>query len=839
MQLFMKRITSSVLLLIAFLNSYAGRISGTITDINGTILPYASITVKGSSKGAIANSQGKYSIYLEPGNYTLVCQYVGYKTEEKNVSVGSGNSTVDFHLSIQELKMAEVVIKRGEDPAIAIIRETIRKRDLYNRQVDSFSVDVYIKGLLRSRAIPDKIFGQKVDKGDMAKEGIDSLGKGILFLSESQTKVSYRKPDKLKYEVISSRQSGGGYGLSFPFFINFYTNNVEVFDNSLNPRGFISPISDNAFHYYKFRYEGNFFEGDKMIDRIKVTPRRKNEPLFSGYLQIIDGEWRIHSLELTTTSDYQLELIDTLRITQIHSPVSQDIWKTQNQVVYVAVKKFGFDMAGNFLNVYSNYNLKPGFIPKHFNRILMTYDTAFDKKDSSYWNATRPVPLEPDEKRDFVFKDSISKEFGDTMFSSRNIDSLRKNQKPVRFGNFFKGGVDYSFYSPKSFSTYRLEPLIKKLEYNTVEGLSIKVEQSLNIRPRKGIYNYDIDWNTRLGTSNLHLNSFLNFTLQPKQDHYRNRFLTLSGGKRLYQINKENPIGPLMNSLYTLLAKKNYMKLYEAWFGQVQYNNQFENGLRWNINAFYEDRIPLENSTDYSFFKTENTLLPNHPYELANVPFERHKAFVTTLTLTYQPGQHYIQFPANKVSVGSQYPTLALQYTKGIKGMLGSVVDFDKWKFSVFDDMNFKMGGQFRYRLSVGGFFNTGYVGLPDYQHFNGNQTFYNSKYLNSFQLAPYYQYSNIEKLYGLVHVEHHFNGLLTNKIPLFNKLKWNLVIGSNTFYVNQNNYYVEAFAGIENIFKLFRIDFVTAYQAQPGQNFGVRIGLGGLIGRAIQLDRD
>jgi hypothetical protein len=66
---------------------------------------------------------------------------------------------------------------------------------------------------------------------------LDSSGKGILFLSESITRVSYSKPDKIKFEVISSRQSGGGFGLSFPFFINFYDNNVAVFNNSLNPTG--------------------------------------------------------------------------------------------------------------------------------------------------------------------------------------------------------------------------------------------------------------------------------------------------------------------------------------------------------------------------------------------------------------------------------------------------------------------------------------------------------------------------------------------------------------------------------------------------------------------------
>jgi hypothetical protein len=270
----------------------------------------------------------------------------------------------------------------------------------------------------------------------------------------------------------------------------------------------------------------------------------------------------------------------------------------------------------------------------------------------------------------------------------------------------------------------------------------------------------------------------------------------------------------------------------------VEYNNRFENGLRWNVKANFEDRVPVENSTDFSFFKKDEFVLPNHPYELANVPFNRHQALVTSLTLSYQPGQLYIQYPYRKVPIGSKYPTFEAQYSKGIKDVFGSDVDFDKWKLSVYDNMNLKMGGEFRYKFSIGGFLNSNHVEIPDFQHFNGNQTFYNFKYLNSFQLAPYYRYSNTESFYAVAHVEHHFNGLLTNKIPLFNKLKWNLVVGSNTFYVDRNNYYVEAFAGLENIFKLFRVDFVTAYQAQPGHSFGLRIGLGGIIGGAIQFNR-
>jgi len=394
----------------------------------------------------------------------------------------------------------------------------------------------------------------------------------------------------------------------------------------------------------------------------------------------------------------------------------------------------------------------------------------------------------------------------------------------------------HTFYNKKAFSTYTLRGLLQQLEYNSVEGLSVNLEQVFDIRPTKGKNNYSIAWYNRYGFSNTHFNSYAEFTIRPKEENYRNRYLILSGGKRVSQFNHDNPITPLANEASTLLFKKNYIKLYENWFGNIEYNNRFENGIRWNVQATYEDRIPLENTTDFSFFYKDRVLTPNHPYELDSISFNRHQALSAGIVLTYQPGQKYIQFPNSKMPLGSKYPTLELEYTKGFKNILGSDVDYDKWKFSVFDNMNFKLLGEFRYRFIIGGFLNDNHVEIPDLQHFNGNLTIYNFKYLNSFQLAPYYQYSNSASFYAVGHVEHHFNGLLTNKVPLLNTLKWNLVIGSNAFYINRNTYYLEAFAGIENILKLLRVDFVVANQQADANKYGIRIGFGGIFGSRVQI---
>jgi hypothetical protein len=77
----------------------------------------------------------------------------------------------------------------------------------------------------------------------------------------------------------------------------------------------------------------------------------------------------------------------------------------------------------------------------------MKYDTAFNKKDTSYWNAVRPVALEQDEKRDYVFKDSVAKIARDSFMTRRNIDSLRRHQKPVSFKDIVWSGARHNFYS--------------------------------------------------------------------------------------------------------------------------------------------------------------------------------------------------------------------------------------------------------------------------------------------------------------------------------------------------------------------------------------------------------
>ena len=840
--MFMKKLLL-VFFIFASIRSSAQKIYGTVFSDKGDLLPYASVTIKGTSLGTSANNKAKFSFSVAPGTYTVVCQHIGYKTQEKNITVKNEDAEITFIISTQQLDMTEVVVKSGVDPAYEIIRQAIKKRSFYNEQVKSFECELYTKDMMKLRKLPKKILGRKIEDKDVKEMGLDSSRKGIIYLSESVAKVYVQQPDKFKMEVISSRVSGSdGFGFTFPTFISFYQNNVSVFLDRLNPRGFVSPIADAAISMYKFKYLGSFYEDGKEINSIQVIPRRNYEPAFKGVINITDGDWRIHSLDLLLTKTAQLEIVDTLHITQFHVPVGNDVWRVKNQHINFGFKQFGVDAIGNFVSVYSDYKINPAFAKNRFNNVVVKYDTASNKKPVAYWDSIRPMPLEIEERMDYKVKDSLFLVNKDSILSQASVDSMNKKQGKLKVYDIFWKGLHRTKYTVNGNHQWGVESLIQNLEFNTVEGIVLNVSPYYNRYFKKIKTNFSFEPNLRYGFNNGHLNAWADIYFRTRDwetdKKIKRQAWTISGGKRVSQFNKANPITPLTNTINTLLWGDNFMKIYENYFASINFSKRYETGLRFNVNVLYEDRIPLENTTDFVIFKRDSAnWIPNYPIEKIYSQFTAHQAFVVSFDVSIKPGQRYIQYPNRKMSLGSNYPTFSLNYTKGINNIFGSDVNFDKWRFSVSDDKNFKLAGLLKYKVGVGGFINAKSVFIQDYHHFTGNRSTRASEYVNSFQMAHYYIYSTTSSFYTYGHVEHHFNGLITNKIPLFKRLNWNLVAGSNALYVNKLSNHTEVFVGLENLIKIFRVDLLVSYRNGSYQRMGIRIGTGGILGGSLRLN--
>jgi len=253
------------------------------------------------------------------------------------------------------------------------------------------------------------------------------------------------------------------------------------------------------------------------------------------------------------------------------------------------------------------------------------------------------------------------------------------------------------------------------------------------------------------------------------------------------------------------------------------------------VKTSFEERLPLNNTSTYSFFSSSDAWQSNSPTHLLQTAtaWEDNNACLVYATVSYQPGVTYTQYPRYKLpNFSSNYPTFTLTYDKGVSGLMNSKVNFDKWRFAIRgEDIHLKLLGEISYNVAVGGFLNSNYVSVPDLMQITGNRGIgYASPYLESYQFAQYYIYGNKDPLYEELHFEYHMNGLLSNKIPLLRQARWYLLLGGNTFYSAANNYYYEAFAGIDNIgfkaIRVLRVDFVQSWDSYKGHNSGLRFGL-------------
>ena len=737
---------------------------------------------------------------------------MGYSSVERKINTKDAEQ--NFTLTLQSYLLKDVVLSSSaEDPAYAIIRNAIKKRKSYENELKKIDCNVYLKGQLQLRDYPKKFFGEKVDFEDG-----DTSKRKMIFLSESVAHYS-REGDKTKIDVISTKVSGqkDGFGFSSPQVISFYSNYIS-FGSAINPRGFISPISDNALYYYKYKFRGTFYENGKEVSHIEVIPRRNYEPLFSGFINITEDDWKIQGVQLTLLKENQIQLLDTLKIEQLFVPEKNN-WVIAQQVLYPAGSVFGFKFFGNFLQTYDKVNMNPSFGKNYFDNTILKFEDSANKKSLAYWDSVRPIPLLKEEIIDYKKKDSLEV----VRQSPHYLDSLDKINNKITFNRIFISGQE--FENRKKKTSISFQGLAKSLtSYNTVEGYVLNFTGSFN----KGYVDkrqFRALANIRYGLSNHHLNANTELRYNFGSKYYKT--YTLSGGTNVYQFNNHNPIDPLVNTMTTLFWTRNYMKIYESAFIGLDFAHEVGSGFAIDASIKYQNRKPLENTTDYYWSHFDDrTFTANYPTEISSSNIENHHLFSTSINIRWQPGSRYIQFPNRKMNIGSKYPVLNLTLSSGSYDLSKHVIDFAKWRFTVSDNVNFHLLGRFNYKLIAGGFLNNDKVNIIDYNHFNGNRTAIATTYMNGFQLLPYYTFSNAEKVFLEGHVEYHLNGLLTNKIPLFKKLNWFFVLAGNSLFVNPDKHYYEASFGIENILKVIRIDGVQGYIDDGSSTSGIRISI-------------
>ncbi|MBI2271883.1 MAG: carboxypeptidase-like regulatory domain-containing protein [Bacteroidetes bacterium] len=836
-----------------------GGIRGTILTEKGEALPFAGIYVVDTKSGTSSNSDAKFEIKLNPGEYQLVIQCLGYKTEKQTVKVS--NEWVDLNIILTAtsytLGEARVGLK-DEDPAYSIMRKAISMAKFYKYQVQEYSAKAYIKGFFKLKHIPFQWIVKKFDKEN-------DLDTGKIYLTENVSEITFKQPNTYKEKVLSVSSNQTEKVPSPERYVNgsFYEPAIG---------SAISPLSPRAFSYYSFRLEGSYYEGNHQINKIKVTPRSKGDDVFEGHIYILDNLWSIHSINLAVTHEGI-----TFVITQLYNEIQDKVWMplTQSYVVYGNYLGFRFD--AKYQVVSKNYKIKLNeslripaeiidektekeklnetthvkskdqkelenllqsekkFTRKDMQKLMKIYekeeakrsespeivsersliiDSLAYKRDSSYWEAERAIPLSEKEVKSYEVKDSLI-----SIEKKVKSDSIRKNKKM-----FTVNPEEFKFRIDSTSSIAWVLPFTS-VNYNTVEEFNCtsgliyrKKFRTKNMLTLSPMARYSSARGLFTGKATI--------SFQYGMDKNSGSIIA-EAGRYVSQFNSSNPISYFVNGTATLLFESNFMKLYEKEYYRLELSQKLSDKLFLSANGELANRYMLSNSRSAITFIDwkEYSYSSNSPAnnELRNTDFTANQAFIAGVSLKYYVWKkYYINNGVRKAS-RAPAPEIKLSYQKGFEGILNSSVDFDLVEIGASYRYKMAARGTVNMEINLGKFLNNNRMYFMDYKHFMGNLT-YIQQNTAGYHMLDYYKYSTQNNFAeAFLHLQPAKLLITQFMLPRMIGLKEDLIV--NYLYTPTSKNYMELGYGIDQIFRGLRLEVVSSFAGFQYQSLGFRIG--------------
>ncbi|CAN1557696.1 CirA Outer membrane receptor proteins, mostly Fe transport [Flavobacteriaceae bacterium] len=161
-----------------------GTIAGTLLDkdSNNQSLPFANVIIKGTKIGANTDIDGKYTITIAPGNYTVQFSFVGYETVEAPVTVVANETvTLNNSLGSGSYKLKDVVIKSsgGREKETALLLEqknaTVIKQSIGAQEMSRKGVSDVEEGLTKITGIT------KVESRGLFVRGLEDRYNSLLL----------------------------------------------------------------------------------------------------------------------------------------------------------------------------------------------------------------------------------------------------------------------------------------------------------------------------------------------------------------------------------------------------------------------------------------------------------------------------------------------------------------------------------------------------------------------------------------------------------------------------------------------------------------------------------
>ena len=577
--------------------------------------------------------------------------------------------------------------------------------------------------------------------------------------------------------------------------VNPYDNYIMVTDI-----GLVSPLNSLGLQFYHYYLRDSSMVNGRKIYEISFKPKLPQEPTFKGKFWVEDQSFALTKLDIQLSEKANVNFLNNLQYS-IEYQKKEDRWVPRNELLIADLdiqkdkdsEKIG--LMGRKTNVYENFTFGevPAAAVKKKNVIVVATDAV--KKDDLFWDKSRPIELQKREASIYAMVDSI-----------KNVP-------------LYKTVVEYLYmfyYGYRDLGKIEVGPYYYLFSSNKVEGA----------RARLGART------TMKFNPNLRLNGYGAYGFKDQDFKYGGGFEYYFSKKPLSKIafqaqHNYELLGKSANGLMTdniltyVLSKRPNSKLNMIDRVEATFDKEWINGFS---NQLSVTSAHLFSGPYVHFIGPKGDSIPSI------------RTGEIKLNTRYSPGTHFVQDGFERNNFGNYDPVFNVGVTAGIKGFLGCDYDYLKLDLNLSSKIKLNPFGYLTYYVQAGKIW--GDVPFPLMKIHEGNETY--AFDVAAFNLMNYQEF--VSDTYASLFLEHHFLGFFLNKVPLFRRLKWREVVGVRTLIGSydatkhtafvfpagmtglRSTPYTEFSAGIENIFKIVRVDAVWRYNYN--ENRKVKLGI-------------
>lgn len=792
-------------------------IKGYIKDaLSDERVPFASISFVHSGNGKLSDSAGNFIFHFDEWPQdTLVVTYVGYKDYKLFIDTAlvhrAVHNQLDIVINMDRGKIvAEVVVKRKIDRGYLMWKRIVKHKKENDRyRFNNFAYELYNKmeldlnrinkdkmkqmGLLR----PFSFVFNNVD----TSEGPPFLP---VFLTETISDYYCQKSPFKTREIIKGSKTEGVDNESISKLlggtdanVNIYANFIPVFDKQ-----FISPISDNGDGYYHYTVlDSQFVNGQRLI-HMSFTPKRKGENTFQGDCWAHDTTWAIQKMTMYLSAEANINFVDKLSLIQEYKMIDDSTWflvKDKFVVDIAPIGKTKFGVIARKTTTYRNIQRDQPFIEDSLRENRIKQEVEFSKdareKADSFWRNERHEALSKNEKAVYAM-----------------IDTLQKMPLFVRYTNY----LNFIATGWLEIGNVEIGPWQNWIYSNVLEGMRLRWDLGTNRGFNKNLivhgyvaYGFG-DKKFKYEGDAMYL-----FTKHPRSYIYAKYSKDIDYGQQyLDEVSQDN--------IFALAVRKSGIPIKFLFTEEkrLDYFKEWHSGFSVTLSGTDKKYDLLRNLPPDSLYSKQINGEPLNNFE-ASVKFR----------FAYE--EKFLENTFYRVSLGSTYPIGEVKISKGMSGILNSSYNYTKISAGVSDYLVIPPYGSLYYNFFAGKTFGTLPFMLLDVAP--GNEIYYYNKY--AYSLLNRWEY--IHDRYIGFGLEHNFGNGLFRFIPFTRKLKfrqfwtakglWGSLSDANKQYNSSANYpfntqfnsldgktYLELGTGVDNIFKVFRLDFVWRVRPQP-----------------------